>query len=83
MVKFICFYLRVLDDEEQRIIRVREGRFACDSEETTSSEENSDDYDAQELQTPTVQPGKCYRMLARSISMSNEMSRIILRGDNA
>lgn len=43
MVKFVCFYLRVLADVEQRIIRVREGRFDCDSEETASSEEDSED----------------------------------------
>jgi hypothetical protein len=30
------------------------------------------DYDAQELQTPTVQSGRCCRMLARSSSMSDE-----------
>lgn len=43
MVKFVCFYLRVLADGEQRIIRVREGRFDCDSEETASSEEGSEE----------------------------------------
>ncbi|RAQ98931.1 recq family helicase [Stemphylium lycopersici] len=46
VAKFVCFYLRVLADEEQRIMQFREQQGSavdCESEEASSSEADSGD----------------------------------------
>jgi hypothetical protein len=46
VAKFVCFYLRVLADEEQRIMQFRERQGSavdCESEEASSSEADSGD----------------------------------------
>ncbi|KAJ4329600.1 hypothetical protein N0V87_010726, partial [Didymella glomerata] len=48
MVRFVCFYLRVLADEEQRIVRFREQRNAAahaDCRSASGSEEDSEEGD--------------------------------------
>ena len=48
MMRFVCFYLRVLADEEQRIVRFREQQNAAayaESRSASGSEEDSEDND--------------------------------------
>lgn len=68
MARFVCFYLRVLGDGEQRVYRVRQRRVDSDSEEATGeedseedSEEGSKDGENSEAESDAPQPRRTTR----------------------
>ena len=59
MVRFVCFYLRVLGDEEQRIIRATQQQ--VDSDSSSDSEEDSSDGENSKGGSEALQPRRTTR----------------------
>ncbi|KAF2626978.1 hypothetical protein BU25DRAFT_469294 [Macroventuria anomochaeta] len=83
MVRFVCFFLRVLGDEEHRISRVRQRRVDSDSEEVAGSKEGSkeDSKDGENSEAESDAPRPVDRMKdARELFTFTRNRRDVLSG---
>jgi superfamily II DNA helicase RecQ len=85
IVKFVCFYLRVLADEEQRIIRFRQQQDPaadCESEQTSSSEADSgNDEEGSEADDDSPRPRRRTRRQTQPDLMKDARELFTWTGD--